>query len=118
MKEFLKVMTMNPAKMNKRITFQEYVSGTDADGFPIEAWQDVKTVWAMVKTMQGREFYQAAAVQAENTSRFVIRYTTGINSSMRIKYGERIFEISAPPINDDEKNVTMTIIAKEVIPSG
>lgn len=106
---------MNPGLLNKRITFQEYVSGTDSDGFPIEQWQDVKAVWAMIKTLQGREYYAAAAVQAENTTRFVIRYTKGIDNKMRIKYGERIFDIVAPPINDDEKNVTMTIIAKEVI---
>lgn len=105
----------NSGSFRHRITFQEFVNGTDSDGFPIEQWQDVKTAWAMIKTLQGREYYQAAAVQAENTTRFVIRYTTGINNKMRIKYGERIFDITAPPINDDEKNTTLTIIAKEVI---
>lgn len=114
MKEYLQVMTMNPAKMNKRITFQEFVSGTDSDGFPVESWADVKTVWAMIKTLQGREYFAAAAVQAENTTRFIIRYTTGLNTDMRISYNNRFFDIQSI-INDDEKNVTMTIIAREVI---
>lgn len=112
------VITMNPAKLNKRITFQIFdPDAKDPDGFPLQPdkqWIDSKSVWAMVKTMQGREFFQAAAVQAENTTRFVIRYTTDINNKMRIKYGARIFEIIAPPINDDEANKTLTIIAKEV----
>jgi SPP1 family predicted phage head-tail adaptor len=107
----------NSGSFRNKITIQEYVSGSDPDGFPLEEWQDVKTVWAMIKTIQGREFYQAAAVQAENTTRFVTRYTTGINNKMRIKYGERIFDIVAPPINDNEKNITLTIITNEVIRS-
>lgn len=98
-----------------KITFQQLVSSTDDSGFPLETWADVKTAWAMIKTLQGREYFAAAAVQAENTTRFVIRYTTGIDNRMRIKYGARIFEIIAPPINDDEKYNTLTIIAREVI---
>jgi SPP1 family predicted phage head-tail adaptor len=107
--------SFNSGSFRHRITFQEFISGADPDGFPVEDWQDVKIVWAVIKTLQGREYYQAAAIQAENTTRFVIRYTTGITNKMRIKYGERIFDIVAPPINDNEKKITLTIIAKEVI---
>jgi SPP1 family predicted phage head-tail adaptor len=110
---------MNPGKFNARITFQRDLNKdqevTNENGFPVENWTDVKTVWAMIKTVQGREYYQAAAVQAENTVRFVIRYTKGITNDMRIVYEGRVFEIIAPPINDDERNITLTIIAKEVI---
>ena len=81
----------------------------------MKKWVDVKKCWAMVKTVQGREFIQAAAVQAESTVRFVIRFTTGITNEMRIIYNDRIFEITAPPINDDELNITLTIIGKEVV---
>jgi SPP1 family predicted phage head-tail adaptor len=107
--------SFNSGSFRHRITFQEHITGTDDDGFAIDEWRDVKSSWAMIKTIQGREYYQAASVQAENTTRFVIRYTIGIDNRMRIKYGERIFDIAAPPINDDEKNSTLTIIAKEVI---
>jgi SPP1 family predicted phage head-tail adaptor len=115
MQPFKYTPRLNSGLFRQKITFQEYANTTDSDGFSVKDWVDVKTVWAMIKTLQGREYYQAAAVQAENTTRFVIRYTTGINNKMRIKYGERIFDIAAPPINDDEKNITLTIIANEVI---
>lgn len=112
------VIQVNPAKLNKRITFQLFdPDAKDPDGFPLppeQQWSDFKTVWAMIKTMQGREYYQASAIQAENTTRFIIRYTTGIDNNMQIKYGNRIFNIVAPPINDNEANKTLTIIAKEV----
>lgn len=110
---------MNPGLFRHRITFQQYdENATNENGFPVEdeneKWSDVKTVWAMIKTLQGREYYEAAATQNENTVRFVIRYTTGINPDMRIKYKDRAFEILSV-INDDELNKTLTIIAKEVV---
>ena len=78
-------------------------------------WVDYRTVWAMIKTLQGREFIQAMAVQGERTVRFVIRYTTGITNDMKILYDGREFDIIAPPINDDEMNKTLTIMAREVV---
>lgn len=101
-----------------RITFQKYdEDATNENGFPLEEsqrWTDVKTVWAMIKTLQGREYYEAATTQNENAVRFVTRYTSGINPDMRIKYKDRTFEILSV-INDDELNKTLTIIAKEVV---
>lgn len=103
---------------NRQITFQSFNETENELGDIIKSWVNVKTVWSMVKTVQGREFIQAAAVQGENTTRFVIRYTTGITNDMRINYKGRIFEISAPPINDDEANITLTIITKELVKNG
>jgi len=109
---------MNPGLFRHRITFQQYdENAVNENGFPLEDRQrstDVKTVWAMIKTLQGREYYEAAATQNENTVRFVIRYTSGITPDMRIKYKDRAFEILSV-INDDERNITLTIIAKEVM---
>lgn len=105
---------MNPGLFRHRITFQSFSETTNENGFPVQDWTDVKTVWAMIKTLQGREYYQAATTQNENTVRFVIRYTAGINPDMRIKYKDRTFEILSI-INDDELNKTLTIIAKEVV---
>jgi SPP1 family predicted phage head-tail adaptor len=109
---------MNPGLFRHRIAFQQYdENAVNENGFPLEEnqrWQDVKTVWAMIKTLQGREYYEAASTQNENTVRFVIRYTSGINPDMRIKYKDRAFEILSV-INDDERNITLTIIAKEVV---
>jgi len=105
---------MNPGKLNRRITFQKQVEEQDENGFPIQnGWTNVKTVWAMVKTLQGRDFYQAATTNHENTSRFVIRYTKGISPDMRIKFKSRLFTIVSI-INDDELNRTLTIVVEEV----
>lgn len=105
---------MNPARFRNRITIQKPSSGKDEDGFPISGgWIDVKKTWADIETLEGKEFFQASAVQEEKTSRFIIRYTEGITGDMRIVFRGRIFDIVAPPINDDERNITLTIMAEE-----
>lgn len=100
-----------------RISFQRLVENgsVDEDGFPTEGWEEVKAAWAMIKTVKGSEYFSAAAVQAERVYRFVIHYTEGITNDMKIKYDGRLFDIIEPPINDDEKNKTLTILAKEVV---
>ncbi|MDE3838657.1 head-tail adaptor protein [Bacillus methanolicus] len=111
---------MNPGLFNKRISIQRFTEGVNENGFPIQEWQDVKSVWAMIKTPNDKtsslEFYEAATTHAKNTLSFVIRYTNtiGIDTDMRILYKEKSFEILSI-INDNERNKTLTIIGREVV---
>jgi SPP1 family predicted phage head-tail adaptor len=107
---------VNAGQLRHRITIQRFISEKDELGQESESdgeWVNFKSVWADIKTMQGREYFAAAAVQAENTTRFIMRYTDDITSDMRIVYKGRVFEIAQPPINDDELFKTLTIITKE-----
>lgn len=108
----------NSGSFRHRITFQQYDPETvNENGFPLpddQKWKDFKSAWAMIKTLQGREYYAASSTQNENTIRFVIRYTPGLHPDMRILYKNRVFEIEAI-INDDELNKTLTLMCKEVI---
>jgi len=102
-------------KFNHRITFQEFFGeGKDVDGFPKGDWRSTKSAWAMIKTMQGREYYRAATTQNESSMRFVIHYTKGLHPDMQVVYKGRSFSIESI-INDDEANKTLTIMVKEVI---
>ncbi|EOO28619.1 hypothetical protein IIU_05737 [Bacillus cereus VD133] len=110
---------MTLAKKNKRITFQKKVEGyhTDEEGNPIEKWEDVVTVWAAVKPLRGREFWQAASVNAENTIRVEIRYRKGITNNMRILYGNRLLDMNSV-IDVEEKHRDMHLMCKEVLDNG
>jgi len=105
----------NPARFRHRISFFNTDGGKDELGQQVEREEPelIKTVWADIKTMKGTEFFAAASVQAERTYRFIIRFTGEIRHHMYIDYKGRIFDIIEPPINDDELNKTLTIIAKE-----
>lgn len=109
---------MNPGQLNKRITFQQKSSNSiDNEGFAIPddevPYVDVITVWAMAKTVSGREYHQAAATQNERTTRWIIRHRKGLSEDMRIVYDGRFFNIEAI-LPDDELKKTLTIICKEM----
>lgn len=75
---------MKIEELRHRITFQKYIEITDEEGFATQDWQDIATVWASVENLYGREYWQAAAVQAENTVKFTIRYRKDLTNDMRI----------------------------------
>lgn len=86
---------MDIGSLNKRITFQELKLNINENGFQIEEWIDFKTVWAGVTNLHGREYFEAAAVQMENTVKFTIRYFDGIDTSMRILFKGKHYGITS-----------------------
>ena len=76
-----------------RIVIQNLVALVNENGFEIEEWQNYKVVWASVSNLSGREYYQAAAIKAEKTIKFLIRYIEGIETSMRILFDNKQYNI-------------------------
>lgn len=103
--------------LRHRITFQKIVTAVNPNGFEVRAWENITTVWAKASNIHGREFYAAAAVQAENTVEFTVRYLTGIDTSMRILFNGKQYNITAID-NIKYKNRYVEIKAQEVMDSG
>lgn len=104
-------------EMRHRITFRKFTVTTNQNGFEVEEWQDYMTVWSEVSNLSGREYYQVAAVQAEKTVKFTIRYLSGLNTDMRILYDCRQYNITAID-NFKYENRFIEIKAQEVDSSG
>lgn len=103
----------NPANLKHRITFLQPPGGTDDDGFPVTEWTIFKNVWAEIKTLKGKEFYQAASDQVQDLKQIGIRYRSDVDESMRIKHKNKIYKIISMK-NDDENNQWLTIHVREV----
>jgi len=82
---------------------------------PPEEWNIVATVWAAYRDLSGREFFAARQTNAELTGEFKIRYRTGIKSSHKIIWGERVFDLDGPPRDIDGKRQWLYINVKEVV---
>lgn len=103
-------------KLNKRITI-----GVMSDGFNEETrrhdrddtFVPVATVWAAVKHVRGSEYFAAAAVNAEQTVTFTIRYRAELNTDHVIKYGDTLYNIRA--INDPSEGHDIQIITAEAV---
>lgn len=103
----------NSGQFRNRITFFKPVTIEDELGQKETTWVKHKKAWAMIKTVKGSEYISAGAEQVTITNRFIIHHTEGITADMRISFQGRTFDIVEPPINDDELNKTLTILAKE-----
>lgn len=108
---------MDIGELRHRITFQKLTATTNENGFEIEDWQDYKTVWAAITNLHGREYFEAAAVKAENTVKFTIRYVPNIESTMRILFKGKQYNISSID-NIKYANKFIEIKALEVENSG
>lgn len=104
---------LNSGLFRNCISFLQSTSTEDELGQKEVVWAQYKSAWAMIKTVKGSEYVAAASDQAEVTYRFIIHYIPGISRNMRIDFNGRIFDIIEPPINDDEMDETLTILARE-----
>lgn len=86
---------MSIVELRHKITLQKFTNIVNVNGFEVETWVDFKTLWAAVTNLHGREYFAAAAVKAENTVKFTIRYTEGIDEGMRVLFKGKQYNISS-----------------------
>lgn len=108
---------MKSEELKHKIVIQKYENTVNDNGFEEEAWVDFKTVWASITNLHGREYFEAAAVQAEKTVKFTIRFTKDIDESMRIKFRDKKYNITSID-NIKYANKFIEIKAMEVDNSG
>ncbi|MBC7193869.1 phage head closure protein [Marinobacter sp.] len=87
---------MRAGELRHRILIQRLASGQDEYGQPLNAWQDVATVWAKIEDLSGREYFQAQQVPtAQVSTRITIRWRPDIEPTMRVVHGARVLDIKA-----------------------
>jgi SPP1 family predicted phage head-tail adaptor len=113
---------MNPGKLRHKITIQYNAAAgqTDANGIPLEDWQELITTKANRTglPLKGRLFYEASAVQAEGFVQFTIRYYPGVTAGMKLIHGADTFEIKTPPSDLDGRRLFLQILARQVLQNG
>lgn len=108
---------MTIGDLRHRIMLRKFITVVNENGFEEEAWQDYKTVWASVSNLSGREYYQAAAIQAEKTVKFLIRHIIDVDTDKRIFFNDKQYNITSID-NMKYANKYIEIKALEVDSSG
>ena len=115
---------INSGKYRHIVTFQRLKEAQNLYGETSvnvdENWEDAITARVGIFPISGREALSEDVRQSEISHRIVLRYTKGIESNMRIKFGTRIFDIISPPVNNYERNDELLLFCKEreVLPTG
>jgi SPP1 family predicted phage head-tail adaptor len=99
---------MNPGKLNRKIQIMELAQISDGGGGYEDALVPVKTVWASINPVSGREYWQAQQAQAQLSHKIIIRYMDGINRSHVLSFNGKNYDIQYI-INIDEANSYLEI---------
>jgi SPP1 family predicted phage head-tail adaptor len=107
---------VNAGDLRHSIDLRHILEVQDGVGEKITTWPDTyETAFASIRQMQGSELVHAQQISAVATHKIRIRYLATIVTTDRIFFGSREFEISAPPMNYQERNIYQDILCKEVV---
>lgn len=110
---------INAGKYRHIVTLQKSVATSNAYGEKNrrdeDNWEDVVKIRAAILPISGKDKFGADMITTDITHRIQMRFLKGIDSHMRIKFGDRIFDIVSPPINFQEKNIEIQLMCKERI---
>lgn len=104
-------------RLRHTVTIQQNTSTTNAYGEAVAGWVDVATVRAGVEPVSGKEAIAAGANLAEQTTRIVMRWRSGITPQMRVVYDGRYFDIRQV-INANETDRTLELLCVEGVNRG
>lgn len=109
---------MRAGKLRHYVTFQTRsltrIGADQSTAWDGTTFQD----WIALKPLSGRELIAGAAVQNEATHLVQMRYRADVNAKMRIVFGARIFNITSPPRNMDDRLKEMEFEVIEGLTSG
>lgn len=107
---------MQAGKLRHRVTIKYKVATLNDLSEEVVVWTPLDEVWAAVEPLRGREYLDSRQAQADVDTRIRIRYQDGITilPSMRIYFGDRVFEIVSV-INVWERNKDLQIMCREHI---
>lgn len=82
-------------RLDKRVAILRPPGPDDVDeyGQPLDEWPELRRIWAAIEPLRGQDRYAAKQENAEVSTRIRIRYSEGIDRTMRVKYGGHVFEI-------------------------
>mgnify|MGYP001076774464 CR=1 FL=1 len=104
------MITIDPGKLNRRVTIQRKVEGRNGRGARIDpSWSDVGTVWAEDVPKASREYYRAAQVKGDMTHMIRMWYRSGVTSEHRLKLGATVLDILGPPRDPEDAHVLLEI---------
>lgn len=107
--------TFEAGALRHRIAIDRLVTTQDPQtGALAETWEPVATdVPAAITPLSGNEFISAAKLSAQVTARITIRYRSGLNSAMRIRHSNAVYEIVAILPDNKSGQEWLTIMANK-----
>ena len=89
--------------LRHRIVIETLSLAANDSGGQDETWTTYTTVWAKLTPKIVKEVNFAQRIEPRIDHEIIIRYVSGLNTKMRIKFGTRYFEIKALIVENEIK---------------
>jgi SPP1 family predicted phage head-tail adaptor len=99
-------------ELRHRIAIESFAVTKNAFGEDVRAYAVNVRAWAKIETLLGRELQIAQAIVQAVTHKITIRYQDGIDSTQRIRFGQRYFGVGAA-IDPDQRKVKLELYCTE-----
>ena len=103
------------AALRHRVTIERPVRNDNEGGAATIIWQQVATVWAQIKGLDGREIIRADTPVVRATHRIVMRYRTDVDATMRIVVAGKYHEIISA-LDEEGRNRWLVCYCEEFGP--
>lgn len=101
--------------LRQRVTLLQLVQRDGALGETLSSWSPVAVVWAQVKDLSGREWYEAQQLPEGDVSvEITIRFRAGLTRTMRIQHGAKTYDVIAVLDRDGQKKF-LRLMCREVL---
>ena len=104
---------MEIGRLRERVTIEQPTLAQDSTGQALESWAAVRTVWAKITFVAGRETEQDAALRTEITHRVVARApaASDVTPAWRLRWGERLLYVRH--VGQAERRDILTLLCEE-----
>ena len=104
---------MQLGDLDRRVRIEQCTWVTDSVGQRVAVWSTLATVWAKVAYESGGERYEADQKVAERIVKFIVRYNSSLNETMRVVYDGSVYDILAIEDVDRERYQVLRSIRKD-----
>lgn len=81
-------------RLDRRIDIERPVVTIDTFGAESTTWEVFARVWAEAQPLRTAERYQSAQIREAKAYTFRIRYLSGLETTMRIRYRNELYRIT------------------------
>lgn len=104
--------SVSVADLRHRVTLEQAVLTSDGAGGSTITWSPLKTIWAKIKPITGRETFERHKSETAMTHKITLRYDGTPAPGMRLTKETRCFRILSV-IDLDEKNRWLQLDVRE-----
>lgn len=96
-------MSLDPGKLNRRITISVAATTQDDYGQPTNTWTPLRTCWAGIRVASSREIYAASGFVSQLSHVITVRYnaTQPPKAGMQVGFNGRTFRVQAASDPDE-----------------